>query len=237
MNGPVTEGLVTTTEPLINIRVYIDNPMNIIGFRNYLPHYNKVDGDMLVECFELGYFMNLLYEGSYKAFKCLHANPSDILYDTLQSEVLRKNSDKFLSYTLVDSLIKDAEDLMNNLEEDPYQKITGDGGKFLIEKLAYNNRNAYICMSKLIVAYDILKEHKFTTPKDTNTLQGIYDGMFSYDAIKDGYTNYKNKVDEIYDWSDLPSKPDLEEINTLLLNIRNVDITTLNIYDYEKSIS
>lgn len=237
MSGPVTEGLVTTKEPLVNIRVYIDSPMNIIGFRNYLPHYSKVEGDTLVESFEVGYFMNLLYEGSYTAFKALHADPSDVLYDSLQSEILRKNSDKFLSYTLVDSLLKDAEDLMSKLEKNPGEKISGEGGKFLVEKLAYNNKNAYFCMSKLITAHDILKDHKFTTPKDTNTLQGIYDGMFSYEAIKDGYTTYKNKVDEIYDWSELPSKPDLDEINTLLLNIRNVEITTLNVYDYEKSIS
>lgn len=235
-NGLATEGIVAANEPLYQSKIFIDDPENLIGFRRALKHHSEVKDKTLIEYFEIGYFMEMLYEGTYDAFRILKMSKEHIVDELYDFDILRSNEDKLLSMNLIDNLVNEAEELFPDLE-DPKElglQVKEKNNEFLIEKLAYNNKNAYICLRNLMLAEGVLNKDTFDYEMiNQSVLQGVRDGRFSLSAIQDGYNDYKKKIDKLLESSNLPIRPDFEFMDQTLLEIRNVDIKSLNVARYE----
>ncbi len=233
-NGLATEGIVAANEPLYKTKIFIDDPMNLIGFRTSLKQHTSVVDKQLVEYIEIGYFMEMLYEGEYDAFKILKMPKEHIEFDYYDFDILRQKEEDLVCMTLVEKMIKQSEDLFKGLE-DPEKlglEVTENNNEFLIEKLKYNNKNAYICLRNMLLVKNILSKNKFyIVSSSLLTLQGVRDGKFSLSAIKDGYMSNKAEVERLLESSNLPIRPDHNFMNEVLLDIRNIKIESLNTHN------
>lgn len=203
--------------------------MNLIGFRSSLKQY--FDAESKVQYFEIGYFMEMLYEGSYEAFSVLKMKKEDIDFELYDFDLLRKREEDLISRQLIDKLMNQAEDLYAGLEdpESLGQRVDRKENKFVLELLAYNNKNAYLCFRNLMLVESLLKEYKFEIKDSSLTvLQGILDGKFSLGGLKDGWNLYKGNIYELEKVSNVPLRADHSLMNEILLDIRNIKIETLN---------
>ena len=228
----VTEGIVATNEALYKTKIFVDDPENLIGFRTSLKHYSDIVNNQIIQYFEIGYFMEMLYEGEYEAFKILKMDKIHVDFDLYDFDILRKRETELVSRKLVDNLMEEAKNLYTTLE-DPQNlslKASKNKNEFLVEKLAYNNKNAYICLRNLILVESILKNLIFDIDGLNNSLlQGVRDGKFGLSAIKDGYEMYLKNIDNLELNSNIPLMPDFHIMNDILKDIRNVKIETLNV--------
>lgn len=230
-NGLATEGVVVASAPLNKVKIFVDDPMNLIGFRTSTGSRVITSEDKITEYIEIGYFMEMLYEGIYDAFKVLKTLKEYVEYEYFDFDILRREEESLMSRNLVDSLISEATRLFQSLE-DPEQlnvEAVKKDNEFLIQKLAYNNLNAYICLRNLMLAETVLKDYKFDLDGlNTVLLQAVLDGKFSLSAIADGYKNHMDNISELEKTSNLPLRPDFELMNKILQDIRNVKVETLN---------
>lgn len=236
-NGLATEGIVAANEPIYKTKIFIDDPQNLIGFRTSLKQHTDVVDKQVVEYFEIGYFMEMIYEGQYDAFKVLKIDQEHIDFQFYDFDILRKREEDLVSMTLVENLVKEADDLFKGIE-DPEKlgiELIENESEFVVQKLAYNNKNAYICLRNLMVAENVLNTYKFELGNTSqSTLQGVRDGRFSLSAINDGYDTYKDKINKLLESSNMPIRPDYDFMNKTLYEIRNVEIKSLNIETIEK---
>lgn len=235
-NGLATEGIVAANEPVYKTKIFVDDPMNLIGFRTSMKHHSDVIDNQFVEYLEIGYFMEMLYEGDYNAFKVLKTPKEHLELELYDFDILRKREGDLVSMTLVDSLVKQSDELFQGLE-DPKTlglEVIENNNEFVIQKLAYNNKNAYICLRNLMIAERVLKDRSFDLEViNQSVLQAVRDGKFGLTAIEDGYKDYKQKIEKLNETSNLPIRPDFELMNQTLSEIRNVEIKSLNMDGYK----
>ena len=222
-SGLATQGLVGLNEPLIKTKIFVDDPINLIGFRSSLRQY--FDKESKVQYFEIGYFMEMLYEGSYEAFSILKSK--DVDFELYDFDILRKREEDLISRQLIDKLLKQAEELYVGLDdpENLGEKVDRTENKFVLEFLAYNNKNAYLCFRNMMLIESILKNYKFEIKESSiSILQGILDGKFSLGGLKEGWELHKGNIEELEKVSNIPLRPDHSFMNEILLDIRNVKI-------------
>lgn len=227
--GLVTQGIIQVGEPVTYVKIFLDDPMNLIGFRTSLrAHTDLVDGSM-VEYFEIGYFMEMIYEGLPKAFEILYTPEEHITLDSYDISILKSQREDLVSRTLVDNLINSAKKLID-VVEDVEEINFKESSKFVYEKLAYNNKNAYLCLRNILISLEVLKNNSYElNTSKLGLLQGVRDGAFSLKAIREGYDMYMKEYEELEKVSNIPLRPDSYRLNEILLDIRNVSIETLNV--------
>lgn len=176
--------------------------------------------------------MEMLFEGKYDAFKILKMTKEHVVDSLFDFELLRKQESELVSLNLVNGLVKESEELFSILE-DPKElgiEVKENNNEFLIEKLAYNNKNAYICLRNLMLAEGVLKHDKFEfNLVNTNVLQKVRDGAFGLSAIKDGYDLHMGRIKKLTENVEMRIRPDRELMDKVLMDIRNVEINLRNV--------
>lgn len=212
--GLAVQGAIALNSPIFKTKIFVDDPINLIGFRRYLPyHYDKSTDTQYLE---IAYFMEMLYEGNYEGFEILKTKKEDIDLELYDFEILKKREEDLVSQTLVDRLKAESFKIYNSL-------TTEKEVFFSNEKLAFDLKNSYLCIRNLMLAIQILQFKKVElTGNNELVLQGILDGRFTVNGIKEGWENYNAKIKELEEVSDLPLNPDINLLNDIILEIRDI---------------
>ena len=228
-NGKITREIVGANAHIKSTYIFLDNPRNILGFRTNIPFYYK-DAE---EFFEVGYYLEMLYNGNIEAFDILKMHEDHVNYKGLEFDMILEREKELVSLSLVLKLkeestkrylkLEDPEDLTVKAEID-------DEGEVTVKKLAYNSENAYICLRNLMLMKSVLSTGIYDTSSlNKDLLQAIYDGRFTLNGIKKGRADLLKEIDVLLEDVNIPMHPDIEMMDDLLAKIRNVEIKELNI--------
>ena len=222
--GSITEGVIAIDQSFRRKAIFVDNPENILGFRRYLKTYYSTA--LETEFIEVGYFFEMLYEGVIEAFMILKARKEFNEQRSLEWDLLLKEESYMVSRALVKNLLKVSEVLMQQMEKNKKSIKINE------QKFEYDVNKAYICLRNLNLAIGVLQHSSFQLEKlDTLFLQGVLDNKFDLERIRITYDKALEKVEELLESSDLPEKPSIENFNSFINKIRNVEVINL---DYEQ---
>ena len=88
------------------------------------------------------------------------------------------------------------------------------------EKFGYDGKHAMHLIRLQHMGYEILKEGKVNVIRpDREELLGIRNGSWSYDKLVKYAEDMEKELDELYETSPLPKKPNYKAINNLLIEI------------------
>ena len=228
-SGEAVLGIANNSFPLTKFIIYKEDPHNLLGFLPNRRFSTKVgEGDQLQEFVEVSYFMEMLYYGNLQAYIALSLNKGDITYSSLEYDMLVENKGLFISQKLVDNVLEESEEMFGKIGDngkDNFKVREKENKKISVELLAYNIKNSYICISKLMVLKNILHTGDANlTENNTAVLHAILDGALSKDSISEMYESLREEILELADNPDIPAEANDVDINELLLKIRNLEI-------------
>lgn len=229
INGGVTREAVMPRSSMFRTKIYMDDPINLIGFRRRLPYHEDRSGEILTEYIEIEHFMGMLYEGLPKAFDILFMSEDHVEHSSLEFDMLKRNSKIFLNTKLLVNLLMESKKRLDCVS-DPDVHAEKKDEEFSVKMFEFNKQNAYICLRNLMLAINVIKHESYEiTKSNEQVLQGVIDGLFTLKGITQGYEDYLGKVEKLQEKLEIPVEPDLDTINDLLLEIRNVEIIDNNI--------
>lgn len=217
----INDEIILVGDIVSQYNIFVEAPQNIVGFRQYLKEYSYInDNKMFVQNYEVGYFMEMLYEGVIEAFELLNIGDDFIIYKDFRYDLLVKNHTNFISQKLIENLEKTHEKNHKLL----YEKISYNIGKNYIKKLVYDKNIAYLCVRNLLMLKNIfLKNVTSLSHEQTILLQSVIDGYFDEKAIETLIKDLKQQI-KIYEEKNTNIfSSDLNFYNKILLNIRNYE--------------
>lgn len=208
---------VISAEDRMNRRVvFVDDIVNILGFRRYLPTI-EYEGVMF---YEVGGFADKLYYGDVEAHLLLNMPNEFVEKVTTEMMAFKDKSKKLISQQVVKSLM----DSVDNKYKEIESKKSFFSDEKSIKKLGYDKEIAYICNLYLRLAKDILIREEFIVQReDAQLLQAIKDGRFSKETLVKEIDAQIDEVNKLWKKTKLPLFPSKNLLNEILLEIRKID--------------
>lgn len=209
-------GVMTSDDVLQRRAIFMEQLKNLIGFRTYIP---QLEHEKFV-FYEIGYFMELLYNGSPEAFTMLNMSEDYVEQSSHEIRVLKDVKDKFISKALPIYLLEYCKAAKKSmLEEKSYFNDEKS-----IKKLDYDKNIAYICNLYLRLAKDVLLFSEFRVDReDSEILTAIKEGRFSKNTLVKEFNAQVREVKKLLKDSRLPDHPSKDFINETLFKIRGID--------------
>lgn len=214
--GTEIYGVLSPDEVLQRICIYVQPNEKVCGFRTYTPYYFTQDGSQYIE---VGYFLEMLYEGSKTALEVLYCPKEYIIYDTYEFNLLRESKKEFCSRKMVRKLVAEANSSHKKMRKGS-SFTTEESDLKIIKYDRYLAYNASLCIR---LAYDMLKDSIFNVErKDNRTLEAIREGRFKYRTIEKDFRENKKILKEQMSKYSLKEDISKDLLNNLLLKIRDV---------------
>ena len=217
--GPPVFGIITADDILHRRAIFSEQIKNLIGFRTYFP----VLEEKSFIFYEVGHFMELLYNGSPEAFTILNMSEDYVEQSTHEIRILKDSKDKLVSKAIP----KQISDYVLGKIEAMVSGTSYFSDEKSVSKLGYDKEIAYICSLYLRLAKDVLITEKFKVEReDAEILTAIKEGRFSKETIVKEIEAQLDEVIDLTKESKLPPNPSKDLINELLFKIRDVEMIT-----------
>lgn len=214
--GPPVFGIMTADDVLTRRIVFNEQLKNLVGFRTYNPHLEHGG----IHFYEVGYFAEMLYNGSPEAFTMLNMSEDYVEESSHEIRVLKDNKDKLLSMAVPEVLLK----YVKQKKEDMLSGTSYFSDEKTVKKLGYDKELAYICNLYLRLSKDVLIKNKFETERpDAKILETIKEGRFSKTTIKKEIEQQIEEIEDLMSATKIPKRPSKDLLNELLFSIRGIE--------------
>ncbi|MGH1383800.1 nucleotidyltransferase domain-containing protein [Kordia sp.] len=172
----------------------------------------------LKDCYNVYHNEKIPYKGILKSEKANELSLSSIPKEETTIGMLFYNKDNYSSYC---KKYKEYWNWVEKRNEERYKTTVSHGKN-------YDSKNMMHTFRLLRMAKEIATENTIHVKRpDREFLLDIKHGKFEYDELVTWATELKIDLESLYANSTLPGHPDIEKINTLLINIRT-DFYTQN---------
>ena len=214
--GPPVFGVITADDILSRRAVFIEQLKNLLGFRTYYP---KVEYSNFV-FYEVGYFMELLYQGSPEAFTMINMSDEYVEQSSHEIRIIKDKKKDLISKALPINLLE----YCLGRKDDMLKGSSYFSDEKSLKKLGYDKNLAYICSLYLRLAKDTLITGEFKVERnDAEMLVAIKEGRFSVKTVEKEFEAQVEEVRKLLKNSNLPNNPSKDMINEMLFKIRGIE--------------
>ncbi|ALA07754.1 hypothetical protein BC01_176 [Bacillus phage BC01] len=194
------------------------NEFNNTGGKNFKNSKDDVDVNIL----HISKFVRDAMQGVPNNIEMLFARPEDYIWVSEIGRVLLDNRHLFLSKQIMRKFGGYTTSLVNKLKN-------GAGRTELIERYGYDTKNFMQGSRLLISAIEILETGDYSTYRTERAfLLGCRNGEYTLKQALSIIAAHEARLQEAYEKSELPEKPDYDKINDLLVGI-NQDVLQFGI--------
>lgn len=231
--GLPTDGVVLIHNdniPIKSYEIFVDDPMNLIGLQPNDKSFSDSYNNVLVLYIEVGLFLRMIYDGIPEPFDVIMGSKESGSRTSYEFDIIASNSTKWYSDKLIKNMINDAIKNKNSISEIDESNYPNSGGwdGVLGEHKSRNKTFMYNAARSLFIVRNINLYNEYML-RDTDVL--ILQSIVSDKINIHEFNSLSLKLDaEIKGLLDVNTfnNVNYEELNDLLLNIRNIKITDMN---------
>jgi hypothetical protein len=209
-------------EPLIHKHVFIQDNDDLLGFRRS----NKFFVRGVDIYYEIGFFLEMLYEGDIEAYEMLNCSKEFIDYKTEEWDIIFENKSMFDTSMFTHKLLESTKRLYSDIKvKKSIVSETDKEGNKSFKKLVYDKDISYFCLRNLYLLQNSLinSELRFLV-KESDILKAVDLGKFKLGTVRKEINKLFKKVDSLQDETILDTVPDHEEVDKILLRLRKEKI-------------
>lgn len=187
--------------------------LKYLEINNYKQDYcGLINVPHMKDIYALFYGDNLGYKGIVKTDESNDVTLSSIPKSEQQKALLYFNKDGYSRYC---KEYKEYWEWVDNRNEDRYENTLNHGKN-------YDTKNMMHTFRLLDMAIEIGKEKSINVKRPNREfLLDVKQGKYDYDVLLDMASKKQKEMDDVFETSDLPDKPDLNLINQLAFTIRD----------------
>lgn len=186
-------------------------------------HWDSAGEDVDILVYDVRKLFGLLVQANPNVLNWLWNRPEDYLYVNVWGEWLIKERELFLTKQIFPRLIGYAYAQMQRMNADKkYEGYMGEKRKLLVDNFGYDVKNAAHCVRLLLMAIEIGEEGRMSTYRpelERMLIKSIKRGDYSLKEITELIEHTKERARAAEEKCDLPEKPDLVKINSMLTDI------------------
>ncbi len=221
--GTVAQGIVLRGDTPYTATIFVDTPENLLGFRNAATFACNNEGGQRVDYYEIGYFMECLYEGDITAFELLFTPDEFITHQCHESQILRDASQDLISNELVDRLYWAGDGMVHEITSTPMRYGFRRVDDKDYEGIGYDPVKAYECLSYLHKSKAVREDRTIRlSDLKVKYLQSVLDGQLTLPTVLKAIGELKDELNRTRENSDLPSNPPKNFLQDLVLDIRGL---------------
>lgn len=224
LNGSRLYGTHTETSDDDYISIFVEPPeycfslqqAKTIPLHDRGPEEKNVHAEVDGIAYPLRHFLKLATDGNPSILTVLFAQPEHLVFNTKFGDLLLENKELFVSKKAGPKFLGYMNAQLLRLQGDKKGHIPSRPE--LVEKFGYDTKYAMQIARLAIQGMEFLSEGNITLPTNEfnrATLLGIRNGEFSYDDMLDYLRQLEDSLKSILEVSELPEKPNYEEINKL----------------------
>jgi predicted nucleotidyltransferase len=202
--------------------VYMANPRYYVGLghKTYAKVIEKFIDKYDVVHYEFKHFVNLLCKSNPNVLSLLWLEDNKYLKNTVYGQMLIENRNLFVSKYAYYSFSGYADGQLKRMTHFSTEGYMGKKRRALVEKYGYDCKNAAHCIRllKMGIEYLMTGELKVARP-DAKWLLEIKKGQWKLEDVKEEATRLFKLADEALVKSNIPSKPDFDKIEQLVIEI------------------
>lgn len=199
--------------------VAISTAEYFFGLKSFEQFERKQDyWDVLI--YDFRKFVRLLTKANPNMMQVLWTPKHHFLKCDWQFERLRDNRHLFVSKTLYKAFCGYSYEQLHTMENMAYKGYMGKKRKQLVDKFGYDCKNAQHLIRLLRQGIEFLKTGELIVERpDRNELIQIKMGQWSIEKVKREASALFKIMEEVYNETKLPDKPDMEAIDKLTQDI------------------
>lgn len=180
--------------------------------------YNENEYDVLA--YELRKFISLLLKSNPNVLSMLFLDDTDYIVMTDWGREIIQQRQIFLSKQAYQSFMGYALGQLKRMTAFRTEGYMGAKRKALVEKFGYDVKNAGHLVRLLRMGIELLKTGNLQVKRpDAEELKEIKTGAWSLEKVKEEHAKLYVKMTDIYEYSPLPDRPDIEAANRLCMRI------------------
>lgn len=170
--------------------------------------------------YEARKFINLLLKNNPNVLSMLWLEDVHYIHRSSEGNLLIENRDIFLSKQCYKSFCGYAYSQLHRMEHMAFEGYMGEKRKGLVKQHGYDTKNAAHLIRLLRMGIEVLTEGTVIVSRpDAQQLLGIKRGEWTLQQVKDEADRLFKVMEQAYVNSKLPSQPDTERAEELLIDI------------------
>lgn len=180
--------------------------------------YEHKEGDLDILYYSLKKFMYLALKGNPNVLGLLWLDPTHYIQKTSLGKILIGNRDIFVGKHVYHSFVGYAYGQLRRMTHYKFNGYMGEKRKQLVDKFGYDTKNASHLIRILKMGIEFLVEGKLhVLREDSQQLLAIKLGEWTLEKVQDEANNLFKLAHESYIKSTLPTEPNYERANNLLI--------------------
>lgn len=199
--------------------VFVPPIKNLYGLHDW-DCYERKEGEMDELYYSIRKFIQLALKGNPNTLCLLWLRPEYYIKITKWGQALIDNRDIFTGRHCYHSFTGYAYGQLNRMTHFKFEGYMGEKRKTLVEKFGYDTKNASHLIRLLKMGVEYLTEGNLNVFREDNQqLLAIKRGEWTLEQIKEKANELFKLAEEAYVRSPLPTQPDYEKAEELLINI------------------